>query len=335
MNRLERGCATLVTAFIVLLAGSLLAAAVAEIARTELVVARDRRILAGGLAAADACLARVVGDLPAGWDHATALAGADGIDGTADDGVVAAPSGCRATLVPGPLGALRPFVEVEATVPGGRRRLRAIVGAASPPLPAVVWAERASPLGFVMGAVEIDGVDPARPDLPPLPAIASPEDPAAVDAWLHTTPAVTVAGATESPRYAPHPPLGNLLAARLALQGARAEFVPAAIPSPPALHAVPGDLIIATPGYGAGFLAVAGRLDIQADFAFSGIVGVSGGVGVASGATLRIAGGLWVGATGLDVAGTLAVRHDRAATDAVEALFRLPRPATVAGLVDD
>jgi hypothetical protein len=57
-------------------------------------------------------------------------------------------------------------------------------------------------------------------------------------------------------------------------------------------------------------------------------------VRVASGATLRIAGALWLGAPALDVAGQLVVRHDRAALDAADALFRLPRRARIVGLVD-
>jgi hypothetical protein len=127
-------------------------------------------------------------------------------------------------------------------------------------LPALVWAERASPLGFVTGRVELDGVDPARPDVPPLPAIAAPEDPSGVDAWLAATPAVTIAGATGLPRWAPWPPLGGILATRLGAQGAATVFVPAPAPPPLALHAVPGDLVVDTAGHGAGFLAVAGRL---------------------------------------------------------------------------
>src|SRR5204862_4609435 len=66
VRRREAGGATLATALIVLLAASLLGAAVAEIARTELVVAESRRTLARGLAAGDACLARAVATLPAG-----------------------------------------------------------------------------------------------------------------------------------------------------------------------------------------------------------------------------------------------------------------------------
>ena len=81
-------------------------------------------------------------------------------------------------------------------------------------------------------------------------------------------------------------------------------------------------------------LAVEGRLDIQADFAFSGIVAASGGVSVANGVTLQIRGGMWAGPPALNVAGELVVVHDRAAIDAVDGLFRLPRRAAVAGLVD-
>ena len=333
-HRRDRGGATLATAVIVLLAGSLLAAAVAEIARTELVVARSRRITADGLAAADACLARVTAALPAGWDQTSALAGPDGIAGTVDDGMLPAPGGCAATLVPGPLGALRPFLDVAASVPGGGRRLRAIIGAAPAPLPALLWAESAAALGHVGGRVELDGVDPARPDLPALPALVSPDDPALADAWIAGTPGIFITGATARAEFAPAPRLRDTLSTRLIDHGALPAFTPAPTPPPLALHAVAGDLVIATAGYGTGVLAVDGRLDIQADFAFSGVVAASGGVGVASGATLRIGGGLWLGAPAFDVAGLLVVRHDRTAVDAVDARFRLPRRAAVAGVVD-
>ena len=297
-------------------------------------MAHGRRTTAEGLAAADSCLARVVATLPAGWDQADALAGADATMGTADDGVVAAPSGCTALLVPGPLGTARPFLDVAAAVPDGGRRLRAVVDGAPEPSPAVVWSTGGS-LGFVPGRVELDGVDPARTGLAALPAVASPGDPAAIDAWLAATPGVVVLGQTAAAAYAPAPPLaGGMLATRLVAAGAAPVFVAAPVPPPATLHLVPGDLTIATPGHGTGLLAVEGRLDIQADFAFSGVVVASGGVAVASGTTLRIAGSLWVGAPALDVAGTLAVRHDRAALDAADARFRLPRRAAVAGLMD-
>jgi len=329
----ERGSATLVTALVVLLAGSLLAAALSDVARTELLVARDRRIATIGFAAADACAARVVALLTAGWDHAEALAGPDGTSGTPDDGVRAAPSGCVATLLAGPLGAVRPFLDVAVTVPGGGRRVRAVVGPAVSPSPAVVWAERAA-LGFVGGRIDVDGVDPARPDLAALPAFATPDDPAIADAWIAANAGVTIAGGTPAAEIAPAPPLGAVLWGRLAASGASPVFASAATPPPPTLQAIDGAVIVGSPGYGSGVLVVRDRLDIDADFAFSGIVAASGGVRVANGATLRIAGALWLGAPTLDVAGQLVVRHDRAALDAADALFRLPRRARIAGLVD-
>src|SRR5262249_29689663 len=84
--RRERGAVALATALAVLLIAMLLGAAVADVARIELVLAQSRRTLARGLAAAEACLARVTATLPAGWDQTSTLAGPDGIGGTADDG---------------------------------------------------------------------------------------------------------------------------------------------------------------------------------------------------------------------------------------------------------
>jgi hypothetical protein len=146
-------------------------------------------------------------------------------------------------------------------------------------------------------------------------------------------PGVVLAGGTTPPIHAPPPPLLEI-AARLTAAGANPIFVPATGTPPPALYVVAGDLTVATAGAGAGVLYVDGRLDIQADFAFSGIVAARGGVGVASGATLRIAGGVWAGSPAFDVSGDAGVRHDRAALDAAEALFPFPRRAAVAGLVD-
>ncbi len=333
MNRRagQRGAVALATALVVVLVATLLGAAVADVARLELVLAQSRRTLGRGLAAADACLARVVAALPAGWDQASALAGPDAIAGTADDGLVAAPAGCTAVLTPGPLGALRPFVDVAATVPGGGRRLRALVAPRRDPTPAAVWAT-GSALGTVSGRLAIDGVDPGRPDLAPLPAIATPDDPAAVDAWLAATAGATVS-ATPRPAWTPSPPM-VAIASRLVAAGALSGFTPAVAMPPPTLAVVAGDATIATPGAGAGVLYVDGRLDITADFAFNGVVAARGGVHVASGVHVQIAGSLWLGTPAFDVAGDVAVRHDRAALDAADAVFRLPRPATVAGLVD-
>jgi hypothetical protein len=200
-------------------------------------------------------------------------------------------------------------------------------------MPAVVWATGATPLGTIAGRLRIDGVDPARPDLAPLPSLATPDDPAAVDAWLAGNPGVTAAGATTTPAYAPAPPLGAITN-RLLTAGALSVFTPAAVAPSPALHLLAGDHVIAMPGAGAGLLYVDGRLDITADFAFNGIVAARGGVRVASGVTVQIVGGMWLGLPAFDVGGDLTIRHDRAALDAAEALFPLPRPATIAGLLD-
>jgi hypothetical protein len=332
-TRRERGGVALPASLVVLLVGLVVGAAVAEVARTELMLARSRRALMRGLAAADACLARVASAFPAGWDFAPTLLGPDATGGTADDGVVTAPSGCAARLQPGAGGAVRPFLDVTATVLDGRRRLRALVARAEPPSPAVVWAASAAALGVVSGRLLIDGVDPARPDLPPLAAIATPDDPAAVDAWIAATSGVAIPSPTRHPEFAPVPVL-TAMAARFAALGAPTAFAPDVAPPAPSLHAVPGDLVVATAGFGTGLLYVDGRLDIRADFAFNGVVVARGGLSVASGATLTVSGSLWVGAPAFDVRGDAIVRHDRAALDAADGLDRLPRRAIVVGLVD-
>lgn len=329
----NRGSIPIAAALLVLMAASLLAAAVAEIARTELVLAQHRRTFARGLVAADACLARVAASLPAAWDYGAILVGADGVAGTADDGLVPSPSGCSAQLVAGPLGATRPWLDVAASVPAGGRRLRAIVALAPSPVPAVVWVTGAATLGAVTGRLVIDGVDVARPDLRPLVGIASPDDPALVDVWLAATPGVSFAGGTGPAEYAPAPPLVDV-ATRLVASGARPTFAPSLAAPAPTLHVVSGDLTIAAPGFGAGILYVDGRLDIGADFAFNGVVAARDGISVASGVSTRVAGAVWVGAPAFDVRGQLVISHDRAALDAAAALAPFPRRSAVAGLVD-
>jgi hypothetical protein len=322
----------LATALVVLLAASLLAAAVADVARTEARLAQSRRTVALGLAAADACIAHVVDALPAGWDLARELAGPDAVAGTSDDGMLAAPPDCAAVLAPGPLGVVRPFLDVTASLPGGGRRVRAIVGRSRAPVPAVVWASTGA-LGTVTGRLEIDGIDAARPDLPALSGFATPDDPAAVDSWMSGFPGMVLAPGTAPAIHAPSPPLLDV-ASRLAAAGSAPVFVPTVGTPLPERYVVPGDLTIVTAGAGAGLLYVDGRLDIRANCAFSGIVAARGGVGVASGVTFRIAGGVWVGSPAFDVSGDAVVRHDRAALDAAEALLPFPRLATVAGVVD-
>jgi len=328
----ERGGVALPMALLVLLAAAFVAATLADLVRSEIVVARARRTMASGLAAVDACVARACAALPAGFDQAAALAGPDGASGTADDGVVAVPAACTAVLRAGPLGATRPFLDVAATVAGGGRRVRAIVGQSSSPTPALVWATDAASLGTVGGRLALEGADAMRPDLPPLAALAAPVDPTVLDAWV--AGAATLAADTGAPIHAPAPPLAAL-AARLAALGAAPLFVPAAAAPPPALYAVAGDLVVASAGVGTGLLLVERRLDIQADFAFNGLVVAAGGVRLASGVALRIDGALWLGgAPAFDVLGDATVHYDRAALDGVDGLVTLPRPAAVVGLED-
>jgi hypothetical protein len=50
--------------------------------------------------------------------------------------------------------------------------------------------------------------------------------------------------------------------------------------------------------------------------------------------SVQIDGGMWLGLPAFDVAGDVTVRHDRAALDAAGALFPLPRPMAIAGILD-
>ncbi|MGH7896008.1 MAG: hypothetical protein ACREQL_15155 [Candidatus Binatia bacterium] len=330
----DRGIAV-PAALLTLLVATLVSATVAELARTELGVARDRRIAAEALTTADACVAAVAATLPAGWDYVSVLAGPDGVAGTSDDGIVAAPPGCSARLTPGPGGARRPYLDAVVTVPGGGRAVRAILArAVHPPTPSVLWARDAASLGGVSGALALDGVDARRPEASPLPGIASGADPTLADAWLAANPSVTLAAATGTAAHAPPPPIADLAALLLGLVG-WTPIVVAPGPPAPTLQATSGDLVIATPGFGAGLLYVEGRLDIRADFSFSGLVVAVGGVRLASGATFAVDGAVWVGgAPALDLAGSATMRYGLAALEAVDALVPLPRRAAVVGLED-
>jgi hypothetical protein len=146
-------------------------------------------------------------------------------------------------------------------------------------------------------------------------------------------PGVVLAAGTGPAIHAPSPPILDV-GARLAAAGAAPIFIPAPGSPAPARYVVAGDLTVATAGAGAGPPDLDGRLDIQADCAFSGIVVARGGVAVASGVTAHITGGVWAGSPAFDVSGELVVRHDRAAIDAAEAQLPFPRLAAVAGIVD-
>jgi hypothetical protein len=328
----ELGHASLACALLVLVIAGLVAGGVADLARSELVITRHRRTLAAGLAGVDACLAEIVGALPAGWAYDALLRGPDGLAGTIDDGIVPAPPRCRGTLAPGPLGATRPYLDVTVTLEGGGRRLRALLGHAAEPAPSPLWVADPGVLGPMAGSLVLDGRDPLRPDLPPLPAVVGPADAGALDAWIAAT-TTTVAPGTPAAAFHPPPPLADL-APRLAAVGASPVFAPAPSLPPPGYHLVAGDLVVATPGFGAGFLYVDGRLDITADFAFSGIVVARGGLRLDGGSTLTVDGSLWIGAAPFDLAGDALLRHQRAAVDAIDAIVPLPRRPVVRGVVD-
>jgi hypothetical protein len=338
------GAASLLAALSLLAISAALAAALADVARVEVVLARHRRVTAAGLAAADACLARILASLPVGWDFAGMLAGPDGISGTPDDGSVVAPPGCTvsAHAAPGPIDPARVRLTLSATTPGGQRTLDAVGGRAPEPgVPALIWLVDAAPLAAIGGAVTFDGTDPLAPTRPPWATLAAPGDPSALDAWLGGQGAhVGVTPATAVPSSVPAPPL-SALAARVVAAGpldAATALVTAGAP-PTALALVTGDLVVDVPRSGAGLLLVDGVLDVRADLGYRGVVAATRGIRVASGAHVDVAGALWLGSPAgpgspFVVDGAAVLRRDVAALTAADALLRLPRRAVLLGMRD-
>src|SRR5437870_7927874 len=126
----RRGGSSLPAALAALAVSVSFTAALADLARTEVILARYRRAATAALAAADGCLAGLVAATPPGWDFDTVLAGPDGVAATADDGTLVAPAGCTAAArrPPGAATPARLLVTVAAAAAGGRLRLEAIVG---------------------------------------------------------------------------------------------------------------------------------------------------------------------------------------------------------------
>jgi hypothetical protein len=337
-RRTTRGAALPAALMLVAVAGAV-SAAVATLARTEVVLARNREAAAHALAAADGCLAAVAADLPTGWEFDGPMAGPDGVAGTADDGVRPAPAGCDARLSPAPGPALpaRALLAVDATASSGHRTVEAVVArAAAPGVPALLWLAEVASLRDLDGTLALDGVDVARPGAPPLAPLAAPGDPAALDAWLAAQAGRVTASAGGALSFGvPPPPLAEL-AARLRGAGAApgGTLVPAGAP-PLALTLVSGDLVTAASARGRGLLFVDGRLDIGGSFEFNGVVVATGGIRVASGARLDIAGAIWLGggaALVVDGAARVAARADE--LEAADGLLRLPRRALLASLRD-
>ena len=335
----ERGAAALAAAMVALAVSAALVAAVAEVSRTELTLAQHRRAAAVALAAADACLAEVVTGIPPGWDLSALLAGPDGVAGNGDDGSLVTPAGCTATVLPAPgVGATvtRALARIEASAGGGRRSLEAVLAPATGPgVPAVLWLTALPAPTAIRGSVLLDGVE-ATPDAPRWAAFAAPADPEALDAWAAAVGAALGMSAGTLPAIAAAtPPIGALRARVLAVPHGGAEtLVPAGAPTPSVAY-VAGDLPVVAALYGAGLLLIDGMLDIRGALDFTGVVVASGGVRIASGASLTVAGAVWTGAPAtFDVDGAVALGADAAAVATADSLVPLPRRTIILGQRD-
>ena len=331
----ERRGGALVAALATLAFSAALGAALADLVRTELRLTSERRLTARLLGALDGCVADVVAEIPAGWDTAALLAGADATPGTADDGVLPAPPGCTAVARPAPGGAApdRVLVRVDARIGAARRHLDALVRrTADAGVGALLWLSAPPEAGAITGVALLDGADATVP----LASLAAPADPETLDAWLAAESlALEISPDTAPPVSASTPPLAELGARVLAAAHAGSEaLVSSGAPAVGLTHVA--DLAVDDVRLGAGLLFVDGWLEVRGSLAFQGVVVVTGGLRVAPGATLAVDGGLWlgVGSPTLTVEGVLVLHHDPAAIAAADAVLPLPRRAVVAGARD-
>jgi hypothetical protein len=186
------------------------------------------------------------------------------------------------------------------------------------------------------GRITLDGAGNPNDGVP---AFTAPDVPEVLDAWAAAN-AVETALNTPAPVTAPAPPLAEFLARLRITAHSGATFSPdPGAPPPASLMLVENDLSVTDALQGRGILFVSGRLDIRRTLHFTGLVIAAGGVRVTSGATLDVAGALWLGPPGpagasLDISGTLAIRRDPMAIDTADTLFALPRRAVLGGLRD-
>lgn len=312
-----------------------------DMGRSAVLVARSRLAATRRLLAADSCLARAAALLPAGWELLPLLAGPDGTAGTADDGTLLAPAGCRitVTLPPGPAMPPRLLLRVTASEGRSRRELAAIIArAVRPGVPALLWWAQDAWPDSLGGSLVLDGRDGTDPEEPILAPLATPGDLAPFDAWISTAP-VMVPAEPALPIAAPSPPLADLVQRA----GGAAPIPPETglgTPSPPpALILAAGDLEILHPAAGAGVLVVPGLLDIRAPFEFTGLVVAVGGVRLRSGVPLEVRGAVWLGpgsggTPALRIDGTAVVSASRTALERADALLSLPRRVRIAGIRD-
>jgi len=190
----------------------------------------------------------------------------------------------------------------------------------------------------------LEGAD-VDPEAPDLPGLAAPAMPTELDGWVAAEgPHVATSPRTPAPVKAPLPPLPELATRAEAAGPAGAEVLVSqgTPPSPPVLALVRGDLVISDARQGSGLLLVEGALDIRGSLDFTGLVVAAGGLRIAEGAALGVAGALWLGHPGasgapvapMAVAGRLALRQSRAAIVAADGLLALPRRAVLRGLRD-
>jgi hypothetical protein len=322
-----------------LLVAVVLGAAVADLARTQLELARLRRAAARALAAADGCAAEVAAGLPLGWTFDAVLLGPDGAAGTSDDGELPTPPGCSgfASGVPGPAEPPRLLAVLEAEHGGGRRAIEVVYGRApTPGPPALVWLQDPGSAGWVSGTLAFDGGVAGRPGWS---SLAGPAEPAVLDGWLSAQgDAIAVGAETTGPIWAPPPDLGALVAAAMA-GGALppAAGLAGAPPAPAAVTLAGGDLDVTTPRWASGVLVVDGRLDVQTSLVVTGLLVATGGVRVAPSGSLTVAGAMWLGNARPDpllVQGAADLRVDVPALQAAAGLLRLPHETRVSGRRD-
>jgi len=348
----ERGAA-LAAALVALAVSAALVAGLADIVRTEVILARERRAMTAALAAADACLAQSLAALPVGWDFEPLLLGPDGARATPDDGTLATPTGCsgHAARAPGTPDPPRVLLAIDAVAGDGRRLLEAVIGRdPAPASPALLWATLPPLPDAVTGMMMLEGAD-VDPEAPDLPGLAAPATPTELDAWVAAEgPHVAPSPRTPAPVKAPLPPLSELATRAEAARPAGAEVLVSqgSPPSPPVLALVRGDLVISDARQGSGLLLVEGALDIRGSLDFTGLVVAAGGLRIAEGAALGVVGALWLGEPGVSgvsgaagapvapmaVAGRLALRQSRAAIVAADGLLALPRRVVLRGLRD-
>src|SRR5205823_1900374 len=162
-SAMTRGSTALPAALATLAVSAALGAAVAELARLEVVLAEQRRAASVALAACDACAAEVVAALPVGWDFTPLLAGPDGRTGSAG-------------AAPGPADPPRALLRLEARAGGGRRALEALVGRdRAPGIPALLWLG-AAPGTDVSGTVRLDGADADGASASDSAGLGAPDD---------------------------------------------------------------------------------------------------------------------------------------------------------------